>query len=57
MLCPEPMQTAEVLYKKRQKKEAPQGWESFNQRTLFRGYEKRADKIDVDMEVRDTKPL
>jgi hypothetical protein len=47
-----PPQTAEVLYKKRQKKEAPKGWESFNQHTLFRGYEKRSDKIDPDMEVR-----
>lgn len=47
-----PLQTAEVLYKKRQKKEAPKGWESFNQHTLFRGYEKRSDKIEPDMEVR-----
>ncbi len=40
-----------MLYKKRQKKEAPKGWESFNQHTLFRGYEKRSDKIEPDMEV------
>ena len=52
ILLPLPLQTAEVLYKKRQKKEAPRGWESFNQHTLFRGFEKRTDKIEVDMEVR-----
>ena len=40
-----------MLYEKRKKKQAPEGWESFNQRTLYRAYEKRMDNVDVDLEV------
>lgn len=45
------LQTADALYEKRKKKEAPVGWESFNQRTLYRAYEKRTANVDVDLQV------
>ncbi|KAI3435791.1 hypothetical protein D9Q98_001849 [Chlorella vulgaris] len=44
----ETAETAEALYKKREKKPAPEGWEQFNQATLAAAYEKRTDKIKPD---------
>ena len=42
---------AEAYYKKHEKKPAPAGWESFNQKTLFKAYDKRTKDIPVDLEV------
>lgn len=42
---------AEAFYKKREKKAAPAGWEAFNNKTLFKAYERRAENLPVDMEV------
>ena len=42
---------AEALYRKREKKAAPAGWEAFNNKTLFKAYERRAQDLPVDMEV------
>ncbi|KAL4429581.1 hypothetical protein ABPG77_008630 [Micractinium sp. CCAP 211/92] len=41
-------ETAEALYKKKEKKPAPAGWEAFNQATLYATYEKRTEKIKPD---------
>jgi len=42
---------AEHLYQKREKKAAPNGWEAFTNKTLFKAYEKRAEGLPIDMEV------
>ena len=42
---------AEAFYRKREKKAAPAGWEAFNNKTLFKAYERRAGDLPVDMEV------
>lgn len=42
---------AEAFYRKREKKAAPAGWEAFNNKTLFKAYEKRAANLPVDLEV------
>ena len=47
----ETAETAEFKYEKSAKKAAPVGWEAFNQRTKAEAYDKRTDKISVDMEV------
>lgn len=44
---------AEAFYQKREKKAAPAGWEAFNNKTLFKAYERRAEGLPVDMEVCD----
>lgn len=46
----ETAETAEALYKKREKKPAPEGWEAFNQATLAATYEKRTERIKPDRE-------
>ena len=43
---------AELLYKKREKKIAPTGWEAFNQKALYDAYEKRTSDIPYSQEVR-----
>ena len=43
---------AEAFYIKREKKAAPAGWEAFNNKTLFEAYERRAENLPVDLEVR-----
>jgi len=48
----ETAETAEFKYEKSATKAAPVGWEAFNQRTKAEAYDKRADKISVDLEVR-----
>lgn len=45
---------AELLYKKREKKIAPSGWEAFNQKALYEAYEKRTSNIPYSQEVCDT---
>ena len=47
----ETAETAEFKYEKSAKKAAPVGWEAFNQRTKAEAYDKRADKIPVDLQV------
>lgn len=42
---------AELLYKKREKKIAPSGWEAFNQKALYEAYEKRTSNIPYSQEV------
>lgn len=42
---------AELLYKKREKKVAPTGWEAFNQKALYEAYEKRTSNIPYSQEV------
>ena len=42
---------AEAFYRKREKKAAPAGWEAFNNKTLFKAYERRAGDLPIDMEV------
>jgi len=44
-------QTAEALYEKRKKKTAPEGWDAFNQRTLYDAYERRTAAVNVDLQV------
>lgn len=44
------MEQAEVQYKKREKKEAPAGWDVFNQRALYQAYLKRSDKVPYTQE-------
>lgn len=49
------LQTADQaaeLYRKREKKAAPAGWEAFNNKTLFKAYERRTEDMHVDLEVR-----
>ena len=48
----ETAETAAFKYEKAEKKAAPVGWEAFNQRTKAEAYDKRADKIPVDLAVR-----
>ena len=48
----ETAETAEFKYEKSAKKAAPVGWEAFNQRTKAEAYDRRTDKISVDLEVR-----
>ena len=48
----ETAETAAFKYEKARKKDAPVGWEAFNQRTKAEAYDKRADKIAVDLVVR-----
>ncbi|KAJ4776871.1 Pre-mRNA-splicing factor syf2 [Rhynchospora pubera] len=42
---------AETKYKKWEKDPAPQGWDVFNQKTLYNAYKKRTKNIEVDMEA------
>ena len=42
---------AELVYKKREKKVAPTGWEAFNQKALYDAYEKRTSDIPYTQEV------
>ena len=48
---------AELLYKKREKKIAPTGWEAFNQKALYDAYEKRTSDIPYSQEVRSHQAL
>ena len=41
---------AEQIYKKQKKKAETFGWDGFNQKSLYKAYEKRANKIEVDAE-------
>lgn len=41
----ETAEVADAKYKKKEKKEAAFGWDVFNQSTLYKAYEKRADKV------------
>lgn len=43
-------EAAEAKYKKWEKDPAPDGWDVFNQRTLYKAYKKRAKAMDVDLE-------
>lgn len=43
-------QMAETKYKKWEKKPAPDGWDVFNQKTLYDAYKKRTKNMDVDLE-------
>ncbi|KAJ3690893.1 hypothetical protein LUZ61_020057 [Rhynchospora tenuis] len=42
---------AETKYKKWEKDPAPQGWDVFNQKTLYNAYKKRTKNLEVDMEA------
>ncbi|XP_051141510.1 uncharacterized protein LOC127258626 [Andrographis paniculata] len=43
-------QMAEAKYKKWEKEPAPEGWDVFNQRTLYNAYKKRTKNIEVDLD-------
>jgi hypothetical protein len=43
----ESAEVAEAKYKKTEKAETPFGWDSFNSKSLYNAYAKRADKIEV----------
>ena len=42
----ETVEVAAAKHKKKEKKEAAFGWDVFNQKTLYKAYEKRANKVD-----------
>lgn len=44
------VETAEAIAEKKRRKPAPQGWEAFNQATLYKAYEKRVDSIKPNLE-------
>ncbi|KAK9811222.1 hypothetical protein WJX72_000229 [[Myrmecia] bisecta] len=44
------VEAAEAAYKKREKKEAPTGWEAFNQKSLYKAYEKRTANVPYTQE-------
>ena len=39
------LEQAELQYKKKEKKKAPEGWDVFNSKALYDAYLKRADKV------------
>ena len=39
------LEQAELQYKKKEKKTAPEGWDVFNSKALYDAYLKRADKV------------
>lgn len=41
---------AETKYKKWEKDPAPEGWDVFNQKTLYNAYKKRTKSVDVDLD-------
>jgi len=43
-------ETAKAVSRKNQKIPAPQGWEAFNQATLYSAYERRTDAVKPDLE-------
>ena len=43
-------EAAERAYKKHERKPAPSGWDAFNQHTLYKAFQRRADSVPVDME-------
>lgn len=45
---------AGLQYKKKEKKDAPGGWDVFNSKALYNAYLKRAEKIPVDLEEYNT---
>eukprot|EP00210_Caulerpa_lentillifera_P005651 g5404.t1 len=47
------LETAEIAedkHRKNEKKSAPFGWDVFNQKTLYKAYEKRADKVPYTLQ-------
>ncbi|GAX82144.1 hypothetical protein CEUSTIGMA_g9572.t1 [Chlamydomonas eustigma] len=44
------VEQAELQYKKKEKKEAPDGWDVFNSKTLYNAYLKRAEKAPYSQE-------
>ncbi|KAL8142528.1 hypothetical protein V2J09_015560 [Rumex salicifolius] len=43
-------EAAEAKYKKWEKNPAPDGWDVFNQKTLYNAYKKRANALEVDLD-------
>ena len=43
------LEQAELQYKKKEKKTAPEGWDVFNSKALYDAYLKRADKASPSM--------
>ncbi len=44
------VEQAEMQYKKKEKKETPFGWDSFNNKALYNAYLKRAEKVPYSAE-------
>mmetsp|Transcript_29203 Transcript_29203/g.64548 ORF Transcript_29203/g.64548 Transcript_29203/m.64548 type:complete len:498 (-) Transcript_29203:188-1681(-) len=46
----ETVEQAEQQYKKKERKETPEGWDVFNQKSLYNAYLKRAEKVPYTLE-------